>query len=276
MTPWPDLLRRPPRLTAAAADRWFAAIADRLLNGSRLVAGGVPHRLVEVETYYHGPGHPDPFAHRDPVQQHPGRWYFHRTAGVYRGGSFKGIDLSFGDATSFGGVLFRGLEAPDGTLTDGPSLLVDRLLRLTGTVSVAALDREIGGRLAWDQTSPVHLADLAGPEGRPVVRTARVGLSLRRARPGGPEMGYLLRPYRFLTEPRRTAKGKPHLVLALHRAGEPADRIRAATGCPAAAIARYVAAFEAGKAEADAGPYLGREMTTADLCRLHGLAARAE
>jgi hypothetical protein len=37
----------------------------RLAASPRL--DGEPHRLVEVEFYYHGEGHPDPFAHRDPL-----------------------------------------------------------------------------------------------------------------------------------------------------------------------------------------------------------------
>lgn len=276
--PWPELLARPADFSdGPAADAWFARIAGRLLDGCRLVAGGKPHRLVEVEVYYHGPGHQDVFAHRDPVQLHPGRWYFHKTHGQYRGGSFKGIDLSFGGRTpagpAYGGLLFRGLVDDTGMRIDGPSLLVDYLLSRTGHSTVAALDAEIGSRVAWDPTNPVHLADLPEPEDRPVLRTARVGLSLRRARPGGPALGFLLRPYRFLTDPRQTAKGKPHMVLALLGRGESPERIRELTGAPLASIRRYAAEYEAGAAERDAAGYFGRELSTADLARLHGLLA---
>ena len=63
---WAELFRRP---TPFDADAWFTRIATTLLTASRLVVAGQPHRLIEVEVYYHGPEHEDPFAHRDPVQQ---------------------------------------------------------------------------------------------------------------------------------------------------------------------------------------------------------------
>src|SRR4051812_21703267 len=106
MTDWPSLFQRPsPFLGDETAAEWFARIAEHLLNSSQLVVGGKPHRLTEVEAYYNGEGHADPFAHCDPVQVQCGRWYFHRTHGVYRSGSFKGLDLSFGDGSSHGGIL---------------------------------------------------------------------------------------------------------------------------------------------------------------------------
>src|SRR5947209_1578323 len=89
---------------------WFDHIAQRLLNGTILMVGGERHRFTEIEFYYHGGKHLDVFTHRDPIQKECGRWYFHRTRGTYRGGSFKGLDLTFGGPDAFGGVLIRGIE----------------------------------------------------------------------------------------------------------------------------------------------------------------------
>src|SRR3954469_12701829 len=127
MPPWPDL-RKPARLTDRTADAWFAGIAAALLNRTHSVLVGWQHRGTECEFYFRGPQHDDPFTHGNPVQVHAGRWYFHKTAGVYRGGSFKGVDVTFGDGTAKGGILIRGAETADGRLIDGPSLLVDYLL----------------------------------------------------------------------------------------------------------------------------------------------------
>ena len=140
MANWDARLTRPGSLDEAAAAAWFDRIATRLLRGTHLLVAGTPHRLTEVEFYYFSESHPDPFTHRDPLQRARGRWYFHRTGGTYKGGSFKGIDLTFGDGEAYGGVLIRGLERPDGTLVDGPSLCVDHLLAACGVASVAALD----------------------------------------------------------------------------------------------------------------------------------------
>jgi hypothetical protein len=270
MPDWPALLRKPESPGDDAIDAWFARIAGRLLTGARLVAAGQPYRLVEVEFYYHAGDHPDPFTHRDPLQQACGRWYFHRTRGAYRGGSFKGLDLTFGDGRAFGGVLIRGLEAPDGKLIDGPCLCVDHLLVRTRTGGVAALDVAIAGRGSWDPKSPLYLRWEEPGEGRAVYRSARVGLSLKRGGASPEPPRFVMRPYRFLSEPARTAKGKALLVLALHARGTGAEEIRRLTGCPPASICRYVADFEAGRAQTSFEPYRGRDLTPADLCRLHG------
>src|SRR5687768_13664992 len=117
MTPsWETLLSEPAG-SGPVTDpaEWFDRIARRLLGGSRLMVGGVPHRLTEIEFYYHAEGHRDPFAHCQPVQLFLGRWYFHRSGGTYRGGSFKGVDLTFAGPEAYGGILIRGMEAPGPT-----------------------------------------------------------------------------------------------------------------------------------------------------------------
>jgi hypothetical protein len=270
MSDWSALLTKPAELRGSDELRdWFTQIAGRLLNGSRLLVAGQPHRFVEVEFYYNGDAHPDPFAHGDPLQLRCGRWYFHRTRGVYRGGSFKGFDLTFGDGTAFGGVLIRGLEAPDGRLIDGPSLCVDHLLTLTGHKTVAALDAAVGERPVWESDGPVVLG--AEPEeDRQLFRTGRVGLSLKRMGKASAMPRYLMRPYRYLTEPRRVSKGKPYLVLALYAQGVSPDDIPGLTGCPAKSVARYIADFEAGRKEPGFDAYVGIDLGPKELCRLHG------
>ena len=249
---------------------WFARLAGRLLNGTDLVVAGAAYRLAELEVYYHGPGHPDPFAHRDPVQLENGRWYFHRTGGVHRGGSFKGLDLAFGDGAAHSGVLIRAVVASGGAMIDGPSLTVDHVLAKTGAASPAALDRRIGERKVWDATAPVFIRSSAEPRDAVVYRTSRVGLSLKRAA-GKPDAArFVGRPYRFLTEPRAVAKGKVNLVLALHRAGQTPAAIMALTGCPRTAVERYVRDFEDGRRVAGFEGYVGKELNTRDLCRLFG------
>ena len=271
MANWLTLLRQPDDLRDSdRLEGWFARIADRLLNGARLVAGGEPLRFAEVEFYYFTAGHPDPFTHRDPLQRSCGRWYFHRTRGVYRSGSFKGLDLTFGDGTAFGGVLIRSLAPAGGALIDGPSLCVDALLARTGAGSVAALDERVAGRAAWDGAGPLVLE---WADGEPPLRTfqsPRVGLSLRRAGRAPEPVRFIMRPYRYLTEPRRIRKGKLHLVLALHAGGADAEAIHRLTGCPLRTVRQYVADFEVGR-QADAlDRYRGLELRPADLCRLYG------
>jgi hypothetical protein len=269
---WPSLFQRPePFLGDETAAPWFARLADRLLNGCQLLIGTRAHRLAEVEIYYHGPGHADPFSHREPVTQQCGRWYFHRSSGTYRSGSFKGLDLAFGDRSAFAGILIRGLEKPNGDLIDGPSLCVDYLLDATGAASVPALDRAIAGRLAWESGNPLILQAASDIEQRSVFRSGRIGLTLKRARIHAEMPHYVLRPYRFLTQPKRIRKGKLLLVLALHAQGHSLQEIQQITGGARGAIERYLADFAAGQNQADFAPFIGKDLSPSDLGRLHGV-----
>jgi hypothetical protein len=267
MSDWVNLLRKP----TDAFDNWFDRIAERLLNGCRLIVGRQPHRLVEIEFYYWSDTHPDPFTHRDPIQFNIGRWYFHRTRGTYRSGSFKGLDLTFGEGQASGGVLFRGMETADGTLIDGPSLCVDHLLDATGAENVAALDRAVNNRLAWEEGNPLRLEATDTLDERPLVRSPRVGLLLKKVTSRADSTRFVMRPYRYLTEPQRTKKGKIHMVLALHACGDSLDDIQRLTNCPRRSVERYIADFETGRKEADFAPYFGRDLGPAELCKLYGV-----
>jgi 3-methyladenine DNA glycosylase Mpg len=238
MNDWNSLLKAPSRTTDTAFETWFSRIAERLLNHSHLVVAARPHRITEVEAYYHSAAHPDPFAHRHPVQRNPGRWYFHRVGQSYRGGTFKGLDLSFGDANSHGGFLIRGLETPDCELVDGPSLCVEHLLKLTRRATVAKLDQSIGERLAWDATSPIRI-ERSPMEPAAVYRSARIGLTLKKATSDTWHRPFIGRLYRYLTEPRRIGKGRHLLALALAAQGKSADEIQQLTGSPLASIRRW-------------------------------------
>lgn len=247
------------------------AVARALVLGHELVVAGVALRVEEAEAYFFGPGHRDPFAHRHPAQSTPGRWYFHRAGarGGYRGGTYQGLDLTFGPEGTFGGVLIRTVSQTvsreGGRLVSGPSLVVDHLRALAGAASIAELD---DGRDARDPRGRLWLRP--APRARDVLRTARVGLTLKR--PGDERPRWLLAPHRLLTEPRRVAKGRVHTVVALHEAGWSAREIRDATG--AAAVERWLERYARGLAGGDFEDYAGRALTAADYAALHGIWTR--
>ena len=207
-------------------------------------------------------------------RSHCGRWYFHRTHGGYRGGSFKGVDLTFGDGEARGGILLRGAERSDGTVIDGPSLFVDALLRGTATTTVRELDEALGERFAWDRFGPVYFERTQAPA-QPILSCARVGLSLRAARPGFTGDSFLTRPYRFLTDPRRTRKGKVQMILGLNRQGRAMDEIVRATGSLSRTVIAILAEYEAGRRGGRFEDYYGVDLRPRDVARLHGIADRA-
>jgi hypothetical protein len=253
----------------------FRAIAELLLNRTALFIAGRPHRLTEIEFYFNGLGHRDPFTHGDPHQKSLGRWYFHRQGGEYRGGTYKGVDIAFGSEEAFGGVLVRGARALDGAreILDGPCMFVDHVLGLTGASSVAALVNTFDTSIDPPEgaaASPLYLAEggRAGEGDRlRVFESARVGLTLKRGT-SEERRRFLANPYRFLTGPRDIKKGRPHIVLGLYRQGVEADEIASLTGVSRANVGRYVSAYEAGKGRKAEGP--AGDLSTDDLCALLG------
>ncbi|KAJ3085695.1 hypothetical protein HK102_013922 [Quaeritorhiza haematococci] len=114
------------------------------------ISGHVHHyyRLSEIEFYFYDKcHHPDPFTHKQPQQLTRAQWYFHKQGNSYRGGTWKGLDITFGrsapssqlqgtqaktqidngkDKSSqqnvYGGILLRGMEYV-GTSRDGENIL---------------------------------------------------------------------------------------------------------------------------------------------------------
>ncbi len=251
----------------------FRRAAHVLLNHAMLYIAGSPYRLAEIEFYWYGPGHEDPFAHRDPIQVESGVWYFHRQGGTYKGGTYKGVDIAMGRRPdTYVGILIRSIfDAESGALIEGSCSCMDHVLLRIGKESVAALAGSFDGSIEPREGSPLFLAHEDPPGGvAEVFDSARVGLTLKKG--ATPERKQLLaRPYRFTIEPRRTKKGRVHLIVALHRKGYSNEEIVAITGAGAALVARCVRAFEAGKGR-NPEDYRG-DLSTEALCELWGALA---
>lgn len=225
--------------------RWaacIAAVAEIVLRRADLCVGDARWRVTEVEGYVSAPGHPDPFTHADVAQNSLGRWYFHRTGGTHRGGTFKGVDLTFGGDGVCAGMLLRAAVTDRGERVDGPSLLVDAMLRATGHGTVSSLARACDEG-AHDALSLV-LRD--SPRGDAVYAGPRVGLSLRRA-VSAERVFFLPRPYRFVVDPRGARKGRLHLALGMHREGMPADAIAGVMGASLAQVRAWIDAYAQGR-----------------------------
>jgi hypothetical protein len=95
-----------------------------------------------------------------------------------------------------------------------------------------------------------------------------VGLTLKRAA-DHPEMpAYLMRRYRFTTDP-TIPKGRPHTILALHQDGVDADAIARRTGSRARTVRAYTSAHDEA-ASRSVDEWIGTPLTTRDVCALHG------
>ncbi len=254
----------------------FRRCAELLLNQCTLRIAGVAHRLTEIEFYWTSTAHADPFTHRDPLQQEFARWYFHRLGGTYRGGTFKGLDIAIGSPQRHAGILLRGIEnTSSGERTDGSCSVVEKILANTKNPTIAALvdsfDRLIDGPTG--STSPLHLELDRPGKVRVILASARVGLTLKRGADRA-RCSFLDRHYRFLVEPTRLRKGRLHLAIARHQAGDALETIHRQTSIARAPIKRYLAAFAAGHGRNPAD--YRHKLTTTELCELLGaLASRS-
>jgi 3-methyladenine DNA glycosylase Mpg len=261
----------------AACGSLFGQIAELLLNRTTLFIAQHPYRITEIELYYHGLQHLDPFTHNDPMQQQLGAWYFHRSGTQYRSGTYKGLDIAFGSAEAFGGILLRGIEslAGSGPLIDGPCNLVDHILASTASPSIATLVSRFDATIE-DPTrrSPLHLALDAHPRpAQPIYATPRIGLTIKKGNTPA-RRRFIARPYRFLSEPARIRKGKPHLITSLHQHGHAPAQIAALTRTRLAVVQGYLDAFEAGPTTPLES--LRGDLSPAQTCQLLGACAAAE
>jgi len=124
-------------------ETYFDEIADRLLNECQLVVNGKAFRLVEIEFYLKTAHHNDEYTHCDADQLLMHTFYFHKfKTGTYKAGTFKGMDLTFGDADeeAYFGILVRAIQDIEhNTIIEGPCKVVDRILLEYGHQNIAAL-----------------------------------------------------------------------------------------------------------------------------------------
>lgn len=88
--------------------KYFAEIAEMLMNNYVIAKGNAEYEIVEIEFYLFTPDHPDVITY--PRKCEPGQWFFHQS----------GVDLAFESAKDrFGGILIRGIKR----ITDGHFIL---------------------------------------------------------------------------------------------------------------------------------------------------------
>ncbi|KAF8178031.1 hypothetical protein BJ912DRAFT_1063371 [Pholiota molesta] len=244
----------------------FDRIAKALMHEFRLVvrrenAQEMELEILEAELYLQiAECHEDPFTHGSEEQRVSGRWYFHRapqrsrdstrsstSLTMYRNGSRKGMDLTFGgppqltsgnsDRLLRGGILLRSVrQVKSGKVTSGPSLLVDLILSASGSEGIEDLVQKkwLNNTAAFDfpseadaqQRTSLSLKPVPTPvSGRlpTIYFSPRIGLDL--SHPGTtsattlplhPRIRFLPRKYRFFTHPEwLVANGRPQTFLGV-------------------------------------------------------------
>jgi len=227
----------------------FDLISKTLMNNYSLQINSKPHRIAEVEYYFCGDKHMDVFTHQDALQESSAKWYFHRSGNGYKGGSYKGLDVTFGQK-GFGGILIRAIVSiNDDKYIEGPCNCVNHILTLNktskGIQEISEFVEQDNFNLSVTKKGRLYLRKDDSLEQFGVVSGPRVGLTLKKT--DGERPYFLMKNYRFMTHPLKVRKGRPHLVLGLYADKKDAKEIHEITGCTAATIKKYVDLFDEGK-----------------------------
>jgi hypothetical protein len=253
----------------------FAQIADIILNNTVLVANKRRYRLLEIEFYFTSSTHNDPFTHGHEIQSKLGNWYFHRHGSQYRGGTYKGLDISIGNnPDERGGILFRAVEAMDtGDVICGPSLTVDHLLAQCQSESIRELvDEKMKGEIGVEQAEgkPLYISFVSDLPQRMLLASPRVGLQPTKAADASLQVAYVNAHYRFFVPHKKLVKGRFWMFLALNRMGKSKEEILRLAGGTSEGLRKVLERFENGKKKKPES-FVGRgKLTDEDFAEFYG------
>jgi 3-methyladenine DNA glycosylase Mpg len=112
------------------SDDKFDELAYLFLNKSILIINEKKYRICEIEFYLKNDDHNDKYTHCNDDQAKYGKFYFHKYGnGSYKGGTYKGMDITFGNENSHCGVLIRSIYNTDTKeFIEGPCRTVNKIL----------------------------------------------------------------------------------------------------------------------------------------------------
>lgn len=190
-------------------------VANTLLNKSHLKCKNKIYRICEVEFYLLDKTHNDEYTHANKNQMRYGRWYFHRYPnGAYKGGTYKGMDLTLGSPKSnkYCGVLIRSLyDLTNKTMIEGPCKVVNELLSLHGfdnTKDFMAGKPDPLSAVRSKNNSFIYIRDNLTLNEEEIFTTERIGLSDKYPK-------WRDVHYRFLTKKQLIKKGKKNIATAI-------------------------------------------------------------
>jgi len=162
----------------------FDEIADILMRHAYIVVDNknVTYRIREIEFYLYCDTHKDLYAHGSPEQHLFEGVYLHRFGnGTFRGGTFKGMDLTLGNSNQRLGILVRGLISSDDQHIDGPCLAVNRILTHYGVADVESYVKRCVADAGCNREEAVQRFVSTGflENGREIqlIKGERIGLS---------------------------------------------------------------------------------------------------
>ena len=183
----------------------FDLISDIILNKIILVANDTKYRICEIEMYLQNEDHKDLYVHCNPEQKNYGTFYFHKYQnGTYKSGTWKGLDIVFGNKNKYFGILIRSIMNLDTEeFIEGPCRCVNTILQEFGFKTVADFFVNNKPQITLDD-SDLHLKSCV-MEHKDIYSGTRIGLSNKY-----PE--YKDRMYRYVIYQNKIKKGKKSLI----------------------------------------------------------------
>ncbi|CAJ0753822.1 23606_t:CDS:2 [Entrophospora sp. SA101] len=261
----------------------FKKIAEYLINDVILyLPKNKKYQIIELEFYFNTLEnnsndnallHCDPYSHQHEHQKTSGEWYFHRVGKFgYRGGTRKGIDITFGNENAYGGILIRSIKRiidneddDENELIEGPSLIVDEILRLCGVDNLSIKEMV---EVKWkgksgiskystgvsspyfikssSQSSMKHKRKSNNLKHKEIVyNSPRVGLTLSNTNPSpNLRLNFLLKPYRFFIKPHLIKKGKAQLIIGLYDRYQDINKVAEISGTSRSIVENYLKEFK--------------------------------
>jgi hypothetical protein len=217
----------------------FHRMAERVLHGVTVLVAGAPHRFTELEFYCNSPAHPDTFTHGDVMQEELARWYFHRSGGEYKGGTYKGLDIAVRPPRRARGDPDPRRPSRWRTALHRRPVHVRRSpARPHRPPSIAALVAGFDRSADAAPGSPLHITVDDVRRTADIHESPRIGLTLKR---GGlaERARFLARPYRLPQRAREHQEGSRHTSSSASIARvatprrSPASPARRSRRCPA-------------------------------------------
>jgi len=120
------------------------------------------YRISEIEFYIYSDEHKDDYVHRSAEQQTMNKFYFHKYSnGSFKSGTWKGLDLCFGNEKTYYGVLIRSIVNLDTKQNiEGPCKSVNEILSNYGCTVVSELNNKYPQIFVldfFDPANPLHI-----------------------------------------------------------------------------------------------------------------------
>lgn len=280
-------------LKAASDNKDFDTLSTFILNRSTLLINNIPHKIIEIEFYCYDEknNHPDCFTHCNELQQNFARFYFHRygtrATSTPKEGTYKGLDITFGQAPRYLGILIRSIQLPKGTIIQGPCNCVNHILDVLKMESAreiidkyphleqqSFLDEKYEDSILSLKSSSQHISDSKEycedilKSHKHIYKSPRVGLTLNQHNVDD-KKDWIMRLYRHTTYP-LLKKNKNLIALSLiYHHKLTIDDTRDLTKMSIKKSQEIINNFIQGQSQHKPEDFIGR-LNSQDLCRLFG------